>query len=146
MKLIAITGLDHAEKRAAVEMLAEALTVQGAQVQVIDNADQALRLDTPTWRLPGGCACCSLAFGLIELVNRLDCDYALLPVSGSAMPDALALILNSLRTPDRAIITLALISDALWERHPYLAASLSTHADHTLRDADELKELIHALV
>lgn len=146
MKLIAITGLDHAEKRAAVEMLAEALTVQGAQVQVIDNADQALRLDTPTWRLPGGCACCSLAFGLIELVNRLDCDYALLPVSGSAMPDTLALILNSLRTPDRAIITLALISDALWERHPYLAASLSTHADHTLRDADELKELIHALV
>lgn len=146
MKLIAITGLDHAEKRAAVNALAEALTVQGARVQVIDNADQALRLDYPTWRLPGGCACCSLAFGLIELVNRLECDYALIPVSGSALPDALALILNSLRAPDRAIITLALISDALWERHPYLAAKLSTHADHTLRDADELKELIHALV
>lgn len=146
MKLIAITGLDHAEKRAVVHALAEAFTMRGERVQVIDNADQALRLDYPTWRLPGGCACCTLAFGLIELINRLDCDSALIPVSGSATPDALALILNSLRAPDRAIITLALVSDALWKRHPYLAANLSTHADHTLRDADELKELIDALV
>ena len=146
MKLIAITGLDHAEKRAAVHALAKALTMQGERVQVIDNADQALRLDYPTWRLPGGCACCTLAYGLIELVNRLDCDTALIPVSGSAAPDALALMLNSLRAPDRTLITLALVSDMLWERHPYLAASLSTYADHTLRDADELKEVIHALV
>ncbi|MBK8031812.1 MAG: hypothetical protein IPK17_20475 [Chloroflexi bacterium] len=70
----------------------------------------------------------------------------MIPVSSSATPDALALILNSLRAPDRAVITLALVSEALWERHPYFAANLSTHADHTLRDADELKELIHALV
>jgi hypothetical protein len=146
MKLIAVTGLDHGQKRAAVEMLAEAFTAHGARVQVIDNADQALRLDHSTWRLPGGCACCTLAFGLIELVNRLDCDAALIPVSASAAPDALALILNSLRAPNRTITTLAIVSDALWERHPYLAASLSTHADHTLRDADELKEMIDAFV
>lgn len=146
MRLVAITGMDHAEKRAAVHALAEAFTMRGERVQLIDNADQALRLDYPTWRLPGGCACCTLAFGLIELVNRLDCETTLIPISGSATPDALALILNSLRTPDRAVITLALVSDTLWDRHPYLAVNLSTHADYTLRDADELKELIHALV
>ncbi len=146
MKLIAITGLDHAEKRRVVEQLADAFIMRGARVQVIDNADQALRLDLPTWRLPGGCACCTLAFGLIELVNRLQCDYALIPVSGSASPDALAMILNSLRAPNRAITTLALVSNALWTRHPYLASNLCSYADYTLRDAGELQEVIDALV
>ncbi len=146
MKLIAITGLDHAEKRRTVEWLAEAFIVRGARVQIIDNADQALRLDFPTWRLPGGCACCTLAFGLIELVNRLDCDYALIPVSGSAAPDALAMILNSLRAPNCSITTLALVSDALWRRAPYLATNLISYADYTLRDAGELQEVIDALI
>lgn len=146
MKLIVLTGLDHGEKRRAVTLLAEVFTQSGARVQIIDNADQALRLDFPTWRLPGGCACCSLAFGLIEMVNRLQCDYALIPVSGSAAPDALAMILNSLRAPNRSITTLALVGDALWLRAPYLAANLISYADYTLRDAGEVQEVIDALV
>jgi len=146
MKLIAITGLDHAEKRRAVETLADACVVRGARVQIIDNADQALRLDYPTWRLPGGCACCTLAFGLIELINRLDCDTALIPVSGSAAPDALALILNSLRAPNRTITTLALVNDTLWTRSPYLASNLCSHADFTIAGADEIEGMIDALV
>ena len=146
MNLIAITGLDQAQKRQTTHMLADALTLRGARVQIIDNADQALHLNYPTWRLPGGCACCTLAFGLIELVNRLECDIALIPVSGSAAPDALAMVLNGLRAPNRAITTLALVSDALWTRIPYLAANLTSNADYTLRDAGELEEVIDALV
>jgi G3E family GTPase len=146
MKLIAITGIDHAEKRRTVEMLADAFVVHDARVQIIDNADQALRLDYPTWRLPGGCACCTLAFGLIDLVNRLDCEVALIPVSGSAAPDALALVLSSLRAPGRSVSTLALVSDALWSRSPYLAGNLCSHADFTIASAGELEGVIDALV
>jgi hypothetical protein len=146
MKLIAITGIDHGEKRRVVETLADAFVVRGARVQIIDNADQALRLDYPTWRLPGGCACCTLAFGLIDLVNRLDCEVALIPVSGSAAPDVLALVLNSLRAPKRTVTTLALVSDALWSRHPYLAGNLCSHADFTIASVSELAGVVDALV
>jgi hypothetical protein len=146
MKLIAITGLDRAEKRAAVQALAEVFTMRGERVQVIDNADQALRLDYPTWRLPGGCACCTLAFGLLELIDRLDCEYALIPVSESAAPDALALVLNSLLAPGRTISILAVVSDALWSRSPYLAGNLCSYADFTIASAGELEGVIDALV
>lgn len=141
-KLIALTGLDYTFKKQATALLAESLTGAGASVSIIDNAEQALKLPYPTWRLPGGCACCTLAFGLIDLVNRIDTDVALIAVSGAAMPDALAMVLKSLRSETVDVMTLALVDTTLWERAPYLAGELTTHAEFTVRNLDELGTIL----
>jgi hypothetical protein len=144
-KLIALTGLDYGFKKQAAALLAESLAGAGASVSIIDNAEQALKLPYPTWRLPGGCACCTLAFGLIDLVKRIDTDVAIIAVSGAAMPDALALVLKSLSSEAIDVMTLALVDAGLWARVPYLTGELTTHADFAVGNLDEFQTALAVL-
>ncbi|MDX2140246.1 MAG: hypothetical protein SF123_19325 [Chloroflexota bacterium] len=141
-KLIALTGLDYSFKKQAAALLADSLAGAGASVSIIDNAEQALKLPYPTWRLPGGCACCTLAFGLIDLINRIDTDVTIIAVSGAAMPDALAMVLKSLHSETVDVMTLALVDKDLWARAPYLAGELTTHADFAVGDVGEFDAMV----
>ncbi|MBW4436754.1 MAG: hypothetical protein KME04_06445 [Pleurocapsa minor GSE-CHR-MK-17-07R] len=144
MQLIAVTGMEYDAKRQVVSALLDAIA-ENAPVTLIDNAEQALRLPHGTVRLPGGCACCTLVSGLVDAMGLVDTPYAVIAVSGAAVPEALALVLNSFRRPDVSVHTLALVTPALWERAPYPASQLSLHADHVIASVEELAPLLAEL-
>lgn len=147
MQLIAITGMLHQPKVTLTRALIDALSAETDRLALIDNSDTPLMLDdVPRRRLAGGCVCCSLAAALIPLVWRLDADYALLPVSSSADPEALALILGGLRGGRVQIATIALIDTMTQDRHPHLARKLAFYSDMALYEPFAYEEALHAVV
>lgn len=147
MRLIAITGMLHQPKAALTRALIDALTTDTDRLALIDNSDIPLMLnDVMRRRLAGGCVCCSLAAALIPLVWRLDADYALLPVSSSADPQALALILDSLRGGRVQITTIALIDAMTQDRHLHLGRKLAFYSDIALYEPFAYEEVVHAAV
>ena len=147
MHLIVITGMLHQPKATLTRMFIEALSAETRRLALFDNSDVPLNLDIMTrQRLAGGCVCCSLAAALIPLVWRLDADYALLPVSSSADPEALALVLDSLRSRRIQITTVALIDGLTQTRHPHLAQKLAFYSDLPLVEPFDFGEAVHAVV
>jgi hypothetical protein len=147
MRLIVITGMRHAAKVELAQRLIQALSAQNASLTLLDNGDEPLKLDSVTrQRLAGGCVCCSLAAALIPLVWRLETDYGLLLTSSSADPEALALILDSLRSGRIQITTLALIDTLTKDRHPHLAQKLAFYSDHAMYEPFDFMEAADAAV
>ena len=145
MHLIAVTGMMHQPKATLTQAFASRLVTMTDRLFLIDNSDAPLILDDMTRkRLGGGCVCCSLAASLIPLVTRLDADYALLPVTAAADPEALALVLDSLRGTRTQITTITLIDNKTEERYPYLAQKLTFYSDITLHEPFNYEEAIHA--
>jgi G3E family GTPase len=134
MQLIAITGMRYAPKVALVHELAAEHAAAGARLALLDNTEQPIRLDgVQRSRFAGGCVCCTLAASLIPTVWRLDADVALLPVSASADPEALARVLQTIQNTRVHARTIALIDEHTQEHHPYLAQRLSFYADEVRR-------------
>jgi G3E family GTPase len=143
MNLIAVTGMEYDARKQTVSRLLDAFSADG--VTLIDNTEQALRLSVSTIRLPGGCACCTLVSGLIDAMHLVDTPAVVVAVSGAAIPEALALVLNSFRRPDMTVTTIAVVGPAVWERAPYLASQLSLHADHVIASPEDLTPLLAEL-
>jgi len=76
----------------------------------------------------------------------LETDYALLPVSSSADPEALAFILSSMRSSRIQITTLALIDTLTQTRHPHLAHKLAFYSDHAVYEPFDVVEAVNAAV
>lgn len=147
MQLIAITGMLHQPKATFTQALIKKLSAETDRLALIDNSDAPLELGGVTrQRLAGGCVCCSLAAALIPLVWRLDADYALLPVSSSADPETLALILDSLRSGRIQITTVSLIDVLTQTRHPHLAKKLTFYSDLQVYEPFDFSEAVHAAV
>jgi hypothetical protein len=96
----------------------------------------------PTFRLPGGCVCCSLTEGLVTAVDRVETAVALLPVSAQAFPDGLAIVLASLRRPERQPFIVSIVDPQDWDHAPYLAAGLTAHSDATVSSSVTAEELV----
>jgi G3E family GTPase len=134
MQLIAITGMRYAPKVALVHKLAAEHAAAGARLALLDNTEQPIRLDgVQRSRFADGCVCCTLAASLIPIVWRLDADVALLPVSASADPEALARVLQTIQNTRVHAHTIALIDEHTRKHHPYLAQRLSFYADEVRR-------------
>jgi len=147
MHLIVITGLREEAKSGLAHLLIESLIAQNASLTVFDNGDEPLKLDiVMRRRLVGGCVCCSLAAAIIPLVWRLETDYGLLLVSSSADPEALALVLDSLRSGRIQITTISLIDVLTQTRHPHLAQKLAFYSDLQVYEPFDFAEAVHATV
>lgn len=147
MHLIVITGMRQDAKSTLTHLLVERLISQNASLTVFDNGDEPLKLDTVIRRrLVGGCVCCSLAAAIIPLVWRLETDYGLLLVSSSADPEALALVLNSLRSRRIQITTISLIDVLTQTCHPHLAQKLAFYSDLPLVEPFDFGDAVRAVV
>lgn len=132
MQLIAITGMRYAPKVALVHELAARHAAAGARLALLDNSEKPIHLDMDNVqrsRFAGGCVCCTLAASLIPVVWRLEVDVALLLVSASADPEALARVLQTIQNTRVRAHTIALIDEHTREHFPYLAQRLIFYAD-----------------
>lgn len=146
MQLIAITGMLHQPKARFTGALIEVLSAETDRLALIDNCDMPLSIDgVKRQRLAGGCVCCSLATALITQLGRLDADYALLPVSALADSEALATILDSLRSERVQIATVSLIDTLTRVRNPYLARKLKLFSDLQVYEPFDFSEAVHAV-
>ena len=147
MRLITITGMLHQPKALFTRALIEVLSAETNRLALIDNSDLPLAIDGVTrQRLTGGCACCSLATALIKQLGRLEADYAFLPVSAMADPQALATILDSLRSERVQIATVSLIDNQTQIRNPYLTQKLEFYSDIQVYEPFDFPETVHAAV
>ncbi|MDE0609382.1 MAG: hypothetical protein OXH77_05645 [Anaerolineaceae bacterium] len=145
MQLIAITGMLHQPKARFTQALVEVLSAETDRLALIDNSDVPLAIDGVTrQRLAGGCVCCSLATALVSLPGRLNADYALLPVSALADPEALASILDSLRSECIQITTVSLIDTLTLVRSPHLRQKLEIYSDFQFYEPFDFPEIVHA--
>ena len=145
MQLIAITGMLHQPKARFTRALVEVLSAETDRLALIDNSDAPLAIDGVTrQRLAGGCVCCSLATGLISLAGRLNADYALLSVSALADPEALASILDSLRSERIQITTVSLIDTLTQVRNPHRRQKLEIYSDFQVYEPFDFPETVHA--
>ena len=145
MRLIAITGMLHQPKARFTQALVEVLSAETDRLALIDNSDAPLAIDgVARQRLAGGCVCCSLATALVSLPGRLHADYALLPVSALADPEALATILDSLRSECIQITTVSLIDTLTQARHPYLRQKLEIYSEFQVYEPFDFPEIVHA--
>ena len=147
MRLIAIIGMQHQPKARFTQALIEALSDKTDRLALLDNNDVPLAIDGVTrQRLVGGCVCCSLAAALILQLGRLDADYALLPVSAMADPEALASILVSLRSEGMQTSTVSLIDNLTRTHNPYLTRKLENHSDFQVYEPFDFSEAVHAAI
>ena len=147
MRLIAIIGMQHQPKARFTQALVEALSGETDRLALLDNNDVPLAIDGVTrQRLAGGCVCCSLAAALILQLGRLDADYALLPVSAMADPEALASILVSLRGEGMRASTVSLIDNLTRNHNPYLTRKLENHSDFQVYEPFDFPEAVHAAI
>ena len=145
MQLIAITGRLHRPKARFTQALIEVLSAETDRLALIDNSDAPLATDGVTrLRLAGGCVCCSLATALISQLGRLNADYALLPVSALADPEALASLLDSLRSECTRITTVSLIDTLTQVRHPHLRQKLESFSDFQVYEPFDFTRAVHA--
>ncbi|MDE2907659.1 MAG: hypothetical protein OXQ99_00485 [Chloroflexota bacterium] len=147
MRLIAITGMRHQPKARFTRALVDLLSPETDRLALIDNSDAPLAMaGVRRQRLAGGCVCCSLATALISHLGRLDADYALLPVSALADPEALASILDSLRSERIQIATVSLIDNLTQIRNPYLTRKLESYSDIQVHEPFDMSEAAHAAI
>ena len=147
MRLITITGMLHQPKAGFTRALIEVLSAETDRLALLDNSDLPLAIDGVTrQRLAGGCVCCSLATALIAQLGRLEADYALLPVSALADPEALATILDSLQSERVQIATVSLINNLTRIRDPYLTRKLESYSDVQVYEPFDFPETVHAAI
>lgn len=147
MRLIVISGMPHQPKARFTQALIEVLSDETDRLTLIDNSDAPLTIaGVRRQRLAGGCVCCSLATALISQLGRLDADYALLPVSALADPQALASILNSLRSEWVQITTVSLIDNLTQIRNPHLTRKLESYSDVQVYEPFDFSETAHAAI
>lgn len=147
MRLIAITGMLHQPKARFTQALLEALSAETDRLALIDNCDAPLTISgVARQRLAGGCVCCSLAPALISKLGRLDAEHALLPVSALADPEALASILDSLRSERIQITTVSLIDALTQNRNPHLTRKLKFYSDFQAYEPFDFSETVHAVI
>ena len=146
MRLIAITGMRHQAKARFTQALIE-VVAETDRLALLDNSDLPLVIaGVRRQRLTGGCVCCSLATALISHLGRLDADYALLPVSALADPQALASILDSMRSERIQITTVSLMDTLTQIRNPYLTGKLESYSDFQIYEPFDMSEAIHATI
>jgi hypothetical protein len=141
MKLIAIIGFNHADKRTITQAIAEQVIANGHTVTLIDNADSAMKLPYPTYRIPGGCVCCGAAYGMYAAVEQIESEFTLMIASNAAVPEALHLVLDGLNRADISVIIVAVIDATTADRVPYHAAQLALNADIVLTEPYDLRLL-----
>lgn len=142
MQLIAITGMLHRPKARFTQALIEVLSAETDRLALIDNSDAPLATDGVTrLRLAGGCVCWT---ALITQLGRLNADYALLPVSALADPEALASLLDSLRSECTRITTVSLIDTLTQVRHPHLRQKLESFSDFQVYEPFDFTRTVHA--
>lgn len=147
MQLIAIIGLQHQPKVTLTQSLIDVLSVKSKRIALIDNSDTSQWLDGVTYhRLAGGCVCCSLAAALPPLVWDLDADFAVMPVSSSADPEALALMLDHLRSEHIQITMVSLIDNLTQTHYPHLAKNLESYSDLQVYEPFEYEEAPYAIL